>query len=264
MSYQIFSGLIFVLAVLGLLIMVSRRLPQASQNSGQPETGPQTAEAKLFSKGLPVASSSKIKTWLKFWLHRVWHFVLEAKGLKPQALVGYRIKKIFSRQKQQIGGLQMERVVEKLVISELHNEAYHLEKIKAEPKNLEHYAELGKFYMEADRFSEARDVYEYLLKHSPGDADFYARLGFCNYHLGNYEQAVANYQASISLDFTHPNRYYNLGLALKVLSRLDQSLAAIAKAIELEPDNVKYQISQAEVYNLWQAENKAKIVPPAA
>lgn len=254
MSYQIISALIFMLTVLGLLVMLSRRLPEAGQNSGAPEGAPESVEDKLFSKGLPVAGSSKIKTWLFFWLHRLWHFVLEAKGLKPPAVVGYRIKKIFSRQKARWGNVNVERLQLTESILPLHSEAQYLEAIKREPKNLKHYSSLGQFYMAKQNFAEARDIYEYLLKHSPGDADFYARLGYSNYHLANYEQATANYQASISLDSTHPNRYYNLALALKVLNRLEESLAAIGKAIELEPDNVKYQISQAEVYNLRQAE----------
>lgn len=223
---------------MGIIILILRRLPEAAALQEAERQLASAPEAELTRKGLPILSISKGKAFLSFWLKRLWHFILEAKDLKHSAPVTYRIKKIFSkRAKVTHATIDRESVAE----TAEKDEAYYLERIKEEPKELDNYGALGQFYIQQGNFSDAQNVFEYLIKHDAGNSNHYAKLGYCKTHLGMYEDAVANYEKALALDSSHPNRYYNLGFALKALNRFEESANALKKAIELEPTNSKYQ-----------------------
>ena len=78
--------------------------------------------------------------------------------------------------------------------------------------------------------------------------DYHARLAYCYYQMKNYHKAAESYKASLALDSTQPNRYYNLGLVLELLGRHGEAAQALEQAIALEPQNPKYYLSLCNVY----------------
>ena len=207
MSYQIIPNITFILAVLGILLLIIRRLPQTDGD----QTGQEASAAgqRLLDKGLPVVALSKIKSQSKFWIKKIWNFILEAKDLRPYSAAGYQMKKIFAGTLPGFGKPEPQKP---LTTGDVRNEQYYLDNIKLQPKNLAHYDALGKFYIGTDNFTEAADIYLYLTNHKPTTADFHARLAYCYYQLKNYQKAAESYKKSIALDSTQPNRYYNLAL----------------------------------------------------
>src|SRR5262249_11121410 len=149
-------------------------------------------EEKLRDLGLPAIAASKIKTWALFWGQRSWHFILEAKGIKHQAHVSYRIKQIFKRKHSPQGLLTQSKTLD-LTTNITKDEAYFLSRIKADLKDLSNYSGLAQIYIDDKNFSEARDIYSYLVKHDPGNADFHAKLGYANFLLEDFESAVKAY-----------------------------------------------------------------------
>jgi tetratricopeptide (TPR) repeat protein len=243
LSYQIIPNIIFIFSVVGVLLLVLRRLPEAgSIIERQPEKS--TAHEKLLAKGLPAEAFSKISTFVKFWISKIWNFVLEAKDLKPHAAAGYRMQKMFNGK---LPGFKQQLAVQPITTHEVKSEQYFLDMIKLQPKNLANYDLLGKFYLEQSNFSDAGDIFEYLANHEPGNPEFQARLGYCLYQQKQFGKAAEHYQKSLALDSTQPNRYYNLGLSQEGAGDLDQAVKNFEMAISLEP-TVKYYISLSNLY----------------
>jgi Flp pilus assembly protein TadD len=255
MSYQIIPNILFIFAILGILLIILRHLPEATVEELKAAELP--PEQRLTEKGLPVIAISKIRTLFRLWFRKIWNFVLEAKDLKPTSLAGYKIKKIFKSRPPQLNRPaasaalpQSINPVAPVVVEPqpVKDENFYLEAIKDDPKNLANYDSLGKFYLEAENFIDAKDIYEYLAKHEPGDSDFLGRLAYCFYQTKNYEKAAEHYKQSLALDSTQPNRYYNLGLSLQALSKNTDAIKVFLQAIALEPSNPKYYISLSNSY----------------
>ncbi len=207
---------------------------------------PEEADAheKLLAKGLPAQAFSKVATFLKFWSRKFWNFILEAKDLRPHAAAGYRMQKIFNGKLQDF---KAQTAPHPMTTHDVRSEQYYLDMIKLRPKNLANYDLLGKFYLEQSSFTDAKDIYEYLCNHEPGNPEFQARLGYCYYLDKQFAKAVQAYQKSLALDSTQPNRYYNLGLSLEGAGNLAESAKSFETAISLEP-SVKYYVSLSNVY----------------
>lgn len=224
MAYQLLPNIILLLSILGIFVLVLRRLPEATSLDDEEAAAAAEPRLRMLAKGLPARAASRSKALLSVTVRRVWNFMLEAKGLRQGPAVNYKIKKIWQRKPP----------VPK------RNEIYYLEQIKAYPKDLEQYNRLGQFYMDQKNYSEARNVYDYLTKHAPANSDYLAKLGYTYLHLQDYDNAVAVYSKALGLDPSHPNRYYNLALAYTALRKPQDALKALDKAVSLEPSNPKY------------------------
>ena len=239
MSYHLLPNLILILAVFGILVIIVRRLPEVMQGKGKSD-GP---HEELQEMGLPASRSSRIIAKLKFWFARVWQFILEAKGLRPTGEVGYRIRKIL---KPSRGIKFTPRNVDSGMRSAFdmrRDEAFYLRLIKEYPKDLVNYSALGQFYLDNKNYTDAQNVYEYLVHHDPSNGNYYAKLAFCKLQLRLFGDAIIYYEKSITLDATHPNRFYNLSLAYKALGKKRKSRENLMKALQLEPESEKYKKS---------------------
>jgi tetratricopeptide (TPR) repeat protein len=243
--YHIISNIIFVGAVVGSILLVLRRLPEAAQTEAHEHTiqaaggrgGPEV-EQRSISSAIYFHGRALMLVWSK----RIWQFALEAKGMKKPAAVNSRIKRIFgsSSHKRETALAAMDDV-SRVTQEAAKDEEYYLGKIKEHPHEWELYRDLGQFYLGAQNYTDAQNVFEYLIKRDPGNATYYAKLGYCKLNLKLYSEAVVMYEKSVALDSGHANRYYNLALAYKMLGRTPEGKGAIAKALRLEPTNKKYQ-----------------------
>lgn len=243
MWYSILPNILFLFAILGIIVLVLRRLPEATAlDSSEQNTN---AQDRLKQKGVPVEQTSAVKAFLLFWSKRVWQFLLEAKDIRHTGVVQYRIKQMFQKTKPVAQSKVIKDPqavpVEEAAVVESQDEVYYLEKIKHEPKNLQRYNALGNFYLHVKNYADAQSVYEYLTKYDPTNSTHWARLAFVKLSRGLYNEAVQDYLKALSLDPTHPSRYYNLGLAYKALGKWKESAEQFGRACELDPDNVKYK-----------------------
>src|SRR5205085_2493079 len=97
------ANLILIVSILGVIIMVVRRLPQAVGEHEQDKLADDSGlagEVLAAEKGLPTKTASRIKTWLQIFWHRIWHFMLEAKGLKHAPKISYNFKRILKKDKE--------------------------------------------------------------------------------------------------------------------------------------------------------------------
>lgn len=220
-----------------MIIIILRHLPEAVEMQDKNDVN---AEENLEQKGIPSNTPSKLKSFFGFWVKRMWHFFLEAKNVRPGDRVGYQIKKMLRRTKPLESGPIIPPSIENTVLPK-QDEEYYLERIKEDPKNLDNYKGLGNFYVDNKSYTEARDVYVYLVKHLPGDAAMYAKLAYAHFQLKEFPLAIENYERSLTLDSTQPNRYYNLALSHEAVGDYEKSKEAVTKALTIEPNNTKYK-----------------------
>jgi tetratricopeptide (TPR) repeat protein len=259
--YQILPNIIFIFSILGILLIILRRLPEASSQVEEASKRP-AADQVLVAKGLPAEAFSKLESSFKFWIKKIWHFMLEAKDMRPHATSGYKMKKIFGGKQPVIFKKSYPKPI---TTHEVRNEQYYLDMIKLQPKNLTNFDSLGKFYLEQDSLQDALDIYLYLTNHESYNPEYHARLAFCYYKTKQYEKAAGEYYKSIELDSTQPNRYYNLGLSLEAMGDLAGALKNFQSALQLENSNSKYHLGLSNVYarlgqhqKAMESRNKAK------
>ncbi len=239
MSYNILPNIIFLISILGILLIILGRLPEAAEQQETAGREP-SAEAKLQKKGLPTLAASKIRVTAALITKKVWNFILEAKDLKPHAAAGYRIKKIFGGKLPALPGFKKSSGFSPVANIEIRDESYYLEIIKLQPRNLANYDALGKFYLDRESISDAKDIYLYAVNHEPANPDYQARLAYCYYSDKQFGKAAEHYQKSLALDSTQPKRYYNLSLSLEAAGDGEGALKALRQALELQPKNPKF------------------------
>ncbi len=251
MPYNTIMNITFIVSIVGVILMVLRRLPEATVLDKQAKINRQTtiesranAGSLLFAKGLPVKAYSKTKVLFKLIGHKIWQFLLEAKGLKQAPKISYNFQKVFSKIKSDA------------TTPLVKDEKYYINLIKRNPKDDSYYDLLGQFYLEEKKMEDAQSVYEYLVSHAPTQTPYWVRLGLSSLFLKNFKKAEQAYQKAVNLDPTNPSRFYNLALAQQGLRKYTLAAASLQKALELEPKNQKYIDFHFEM------ESKAKVAVP--
>lgn len=244
MSYQLLPNIILLFAIIGIIVLILRRLPEAAKLTEEQEGNGQAQG--LITKSDLYNWYVAIKARVVFLLKRLWHFVLEAKGMRHQAVVGYRIKQIFKKspRRQSVDGLSVRDEPQGL-----RDENYYVQRIKQDPQDLENYRSLGEYYLDTENYTDAANVFEYLVNHDAGNSAYYAKFGYAKLRLELFDEAAKLFEKSVTLDATHPNRYYNLALAYEGSEKFAEALAAAAQAVALEPLNKKYQSLHADLDN---------------
>lgn len=245
MPYNLLTNFIFLASVLGITVLVLRRLPQALQQGEEVTQAEPAPNELLAEKGLPAKAASKTKALLKVFGHKVWQFVLEAKGLKHAPKIKYNFKKIAGQEAQPEVKPPIAR-----------GEQYYIELIKRHPKDLGNYDQLGGFYIEARKYEDAANVYDYLCAHDPANGAYFAKLGLSRLYMQEHKLAAEAYEKAVELDPSHPSRFYNLALSLQGQRKWKKAVLALRKALELDTENQKY------LDLLFELESKAKISPP--
>ncbi len=242
MGYQFLPVIIFFLAIFGLILLVLKKLPEANQKLEQDQTlQPTHAHINLSSKGLPTLKFSKVKYHFLFFTKKIWRYALEAKEMVPTGKAVIQVKKLFLAKPKTPNltpanpGIEAE---EEAINHKQETDYFAL--IKQDPKNLDNYDALGKYYLSTDKFADAKDIYLYLTAHNSAHADYWARLGFTCFKLKDYHLSTDSYRKSIALDSGRLNRYYNLAQGLRALGETEEANTVISTALEMDPQNQKF------------------------
>ncbi|HYF05633.1 MAG TPA: tetratricopeptide repeat protein [Patescibacteria group bacterium] len=214
-----------------------------------PENLTEDGEGYTFhEKGIPYIKKIAFASKLSYYFRRFINFVLEAKGIRPSFLTGYRIRKL-TRNMSELPEKKVKVFIGKLKKSDGKSfEKDILEQIKQNPMDLSLHSKLANFYLEKKRYSEARDLYIYLAMHEPGRSGHFSRLGSIYYRLAQFEDAAKNYEISISLNSTKPSKFYNLGLCYNELGRFKDAINCFENALKMEPENEEYKEAIKSAY----------------
>jgi len=107
-----------------------------------------------------------------------------------------------------------------------------------DPKQLAH---LGDKYFENNRYAEAIEAYEKVLKINPKDADTYNDLGLALHYTARSEKAVEILKKGAEVNPSFQRIWLSLGFVLTTTGKNKEAEVALNKAIALDPDSTQGQ-----------------------
>ena len=127
------------------------------------------------------------------------------------------------------------------------SEAVLLEAQRLNPLNTDHSANLGRLYrtwaeLTSDKekkqeyFAKSLEYYAQATSLSPHAAHLFDEWGLVYFVMGKYQEAIAKYEYSLTIDDQYVNTYLSLGDAYMAVNELDKAKEVYLKAVELSPN----------------------------
>ena len=108
--------------------------------------------------------------------------------------------------------------------------------IEEDPRRPIPYEVMGIAYLQTGRYREAEEVFQRALRFFPGEGKLYARLAAAHEKQARLEEALAVLRQGLARDIANRAEVFNkLGIVYWRMGRLEDSAAAAARAIELDP-----------------------------
>lgn len=142
-----------------------------------------------------------------------------------------------------------------------------LEQLKGNSENPELLANIGNVYYDAQQFPTAIEYYQRVLKIQPTNTGVRTDLATAMWYTGNIDNAIEEFNKSLSYEPTKPNTLFNLGI-VKWQGKMDVqgALAAWQKLLDANPnyeakDKVLELMAQAKKHAGVKPGTKAKALP---
>ncbi|MBX4191615.1 MAG: tetratricopeptide repeat protein [Candidatus Doudnabacteria bacterium] len=238
---------------LGLLIAISLFLFKLGQLNSRPQVRVRMTAAPTHHHELWPYAKQK----LRMVANKIWHFILEAKDLKPATTKTFhsqyeKVKSVFRiRIRSSEQDPQWLPEAAELTIKPNPNqnpEDLYLEAIKRNPHDREAYEALGRLYLQNKNYSDAVQTYEYLIKLDPTRDIYYSNLGLSHYSLKEFQKAKESYEKAISINNKIPTRWINLGLCFEAIEDYAKAVKSFSTALQFDKLNVNYMNLLADAY----------------
>ncbi len=126
------------------------------------------------------------------------------------------------------------------------SETVLLEAQRLNPLNTDHSANLGRLYRtwaeltgdkekKQEYFARSLEYYRQATSLSPHAAHLFDEWGLVYFVMGKYQEAIAKYEYSLTIDDQYVNTYLSLGDAYMAINELDKAKGVYLKAAELSP-----------------------------
>jgi tetratricopeptide (TPR) repeat protein len=122
-----------------------------------------------------------------------------------------------------------------------------LAQIAADPKNVDHYYDLGLEYYSANQYGKAIEYYTKAIELNSKRVLYYSARGASYGWLKEFEKAAGDYSKAIELEPDKALNYYWRGKSYNRLKKFNEAAADHSKAIELRPDKALYYTELARV-----------------
>lgn len=121
-----------------------------------------------------------------------------------------------------------------------------IEIIALDNKNIKAFKALGGLYFSRKNYQEAIETFEYVLKLKEDD-DAYAQLSnvIKSTEISDVNRADSLKIANINI--FRAQTYFDLSLVHMAMDRIDEALASLRKALEIEPNNPRYLDTMFEI-----------------
>jgi len=260
------SWIIMALALLGGLSVIIAKLPTVLQ---RPTIG---GRVRLVSAAEGLWSYLTRK--LSFLMGRIWHFVLEAKDLKPTPLINHQVQKVKQVFKVRIRSSQEESLWMPEVAATLDQpkssdesntphltaEQMYLNIIKQDPNNKEAYEGLGRLYLQEKHYKEAIETFKFLTRLNPKKDTYWSNLGLSLYSHQDYKDAVWAYEKAIQINGKVPARWVNISLCYEAVHDLPRAIKSLKQAVALDRRNVNYLLMLSDAYTKFDNKVRAEEV----
>lgn len=90
----------------------------------------------------------------------------------------------------------------------------------------------------SERYEEALDIYNILIKDHPNVKDFYVNRGFLLNMMQRYTEAIEDYQSALKIDKNHFAALYNLGITYNNNQQASEAIPYLRRTVEVDKKNV--------------------------
>ncbi len=246
----ILSWILLVVGLLGLFTVILAKLPGVLT---RPTIGGRV-RIVTAAEGLWSYISRKIK----YGLGKIWHFILEAKDLKPTPLINHQVQKvkqvfkvrIRSSKEEPLWMPEVTAVIDqaKAAPDEQTAEHLYLEAIKTDPNNKEAYEGLGRLYLQEKNYKEAAETFKFLTRLDPKRDTYWSNLGLSLYSIQEYRDAAKAYEKAVQMNGKIPARWVNLSLCYEAMHDLPRMIKALNQAVQLDRRNINYLLMLSDAY----------------
>lgn len=254
---QIFFLLVFIAAIVIILFIIFRKLPQLTVLNV--ETLPHEIEARtkkqILLKRMEAEGKEMQARWkarltpIKFWwsrgqaafrryvgrIERLWDHEKTTKERKPifkpvqTPAAVEKLDELILAAEQALAKKQFERAEELFIAA-----------IKINKKLAPAYRGLATTYFEKGALEEAKQTYEFLLQLEPSSDQTCVQLSNIAEMQGDTMAAIQYLEQAVVLNDALSPRFYHLGELLLKVDQPATALEAVRSAIALEPKNPKY------------------------
>jgi tetratricopeptide (TPR) repeat protein len=119
--------------------------------------------------------------------------------------------------------------------------------LREEPNNPLRHDAVGNLYLEDARYDDAIAEYRASLSLNADSAPTHYNLGFALSIRGRREEARAAFEQALRIDPDYAQAHNNLGAMLQLAGRAGEALEHFRRAVALRPDNVDAQINLAQL-----------------
>ncbi|MBN2006970.1 MAG: tetratricopeptide repeat protein [Anaerolineae bacterium] len=130
--------------------------------------------------------------------------------------------------------------------------------MELDPQNVDAYYTRGYLYLSTGEYAAALEDFNALIELDPENAIAYSYRGSVYLDgLAMYDEAIADFQKSISLDAAFVEAHYNLGNAYFLKKEYGLAVDAYTQALELDPTNADSYANRGMVYRRIEKYNEA-------
>ncbi len=122
--------------------------------------------------------------------------------------------------------------------------------IVKDPKDINAYLRLSVFYLQRQKWNDAKEVLLEAKKIDESNDKVFNNLGMVWYKLKRYNNAVSAFEEAIKLNDKIAHRYVNLGLCYYALGESSKASKKFSKAVALDPEHREYQDLLAEAKSM--------------
>lgn len=112
----------------------------------------------------------------------------------------------------------------------------------------EFYRTIANFYFDSDHFTEALEIFNWLIDRGENNAEIYEKAAYCNQMLGNYIQAINLYEKADLFDSNHNWIIRKIAQCHMALNDAESALRYYLELNELEPENQSINASVGTCY----------------
>jgi tetratricopeptide (TPR) repeat protein len=125
---------------------------------------------------------------------------------------------------------------------------YYSEAIELDPRDYHSYNNRGLAFEELGQYEEAMKDFNKAIDLDPQEAYAYNNRGIVYRKLGQFEAAFEDYNKTIELDPQYADTYYNRGYGYERLGQNEKAIRDYTKAIELDPQNAGNYYARGNCY----------------
>lgn len=238
-------NLILVLALLGILAIFFRRIPEVIDQKRNVKDSTSSAPVEPFNnKALLKTIWNSIKTFTVATSQKIWHFMLEAKDLKQSQIIAAKFSRLVAPKArlQNIGAFNNLKKAGELAEQGNVEEAekLYIQVIRKHPQEFQAYEGLVKIYTEQKKYDDVVEILQFLIEHHPAHDGYYAQLGSTYLISRRFPESAEAYRRALSINSLVSARFINLGLALQGAGENEEALVVIQKGVDLDPANTQY------------------------